>query len=265
MKKISFFIALSIMIFSCNKPKLTKGLATITTKSASASGFNKGTSGGVVVNNGGNQITETGICYDTFPGPTTAKNKLISGIALGSVTTTSGEVTSWTTEMPGLLPNKTYYIRAFAINSAGTAYGNEVTLKIIKIDDIVCSGQPWAEAANYDSTRAGIHPIIYYTNSSLPQQWQTSSLNLVELVVCETVKYQLVETCYYTGNITSTRTSIQLDLVLRSARSSAVIATKSFYSSSPQACPQSTTGPHYYYGVINYNEVNNWLQHYVVR
>jgi hypothetical protein len=51
------------------------------------------------------------------PNPTIANSKTTDGIGLGN----------FTSNLAGLTANTTYYVRAYAINSQGTAYGNEVS------------------------------------------------------------------------------------------------------------------------------------------
>ena len=77
------------------------------------------TSGGTISNDGGATITERGIVYGTSTNPTTSNTKVTSGSGTGSF---SVNVTS-------LTPNTTYYIRSYAINSAGTGYGNNITFQ----------------------------------------------------------------------------------------------------------------------------------------
>lgn len=72
--------------------------------------------GGNVTNNGGGTITERGICWSTSHNPTTSGSHLSSGSGTGLFSAT----------MTGLTANTKYYVRAYAINSAGTAYGSEV-------------------------------------------------------------------------------------------------------------------------------------------
>ncbi len=73
--------------------------------------------GGEVVANGGLDIIERGICYSTSPNPTTLNSKLTAGTGMGG----------FECRMSYLFGNTTYYVRAFAANAAGMAYGNEVT------------------------------------------------------------------------------------------------------------------------------------------
>lgn len=73
--------------------------------------------GGEVVANGGLDIIERGICWSTSHNPTTTGNKLTAGGGMGN----------YECRMSYLYGNTTYYVRAFAANAAGMAYGNEVT------------------------------------------------------------------------------------------------------------------------------------------
>jgi hypothetical protein len=77
------------------------------------------TSGGTISNDGGATITERGIVYGTSTNPTTSNTKVTSGSGTGS----------FSINITGLTPNTTYYIRSYAINSAGTGYGNNITFQ----------------------------------------------------------------------------------------------------------------------------------------
>lgn len=72
--------------------------------------------GGNVISDGNTTVTERGVCYSTSQNPTTANNKTVIGSGTGTFSTT----------VSGLKTDTTYYIRAFAINSQGTAYGNQI-------------------------------------------------------------------------------------------------------------------------------------------
>ena len=77
------------------------------------------TSGGNITDDGGQAITERGICYSTNSNPTTASTKI----------TAEGTTGKFTCNLTGLSLNTTYYLRAYAINSIGTAYGSEISFK----------------------------------------------------------------------------------------------------------------------------------------
>lgn len=77
------------------------------------------TLGGNVTSDNGSTITERGLVYSINENPTVANNKIISS---GTTGTYSGGIT-------GLTPAVTYYYRAYAINSYGTSYGENVSFR----------------------------------------------------------------------------------------------------------------------------------------
>jgi hypothetical protein len=92
-------------------------LATITTTAVTNITGTTAVSGGDITNDGGSLVTQRGVCYSTSTNPTTANSTIISGSGTGS----------FTSNLTALSANTTYYVRAYAINSAGTAYGNQVS------------------------------------------------------------------------------------------------------------------------------------------
>lgn len=96
-------------------------LATVITTSASAITFTTAISGGQVLSDGGDVITERGICFDTTltPAPTILNHIIVSGSGTGI----------FSASMSGLLPGVFYFVRAYAKNSAGIAYGNIIAFK----------------------------------------------------------------------------------------------------------------------------------------
>lgn len=98
-------------------PTLPVGAATLTTKTVTAVSYTTATSGGDITDAGGGTITAKGVCWGTSSGPTVA----------GSHTTDGSGTTSFNSDITGLTPGTAYYVRAYATNSAGTAYGNELT------------------------------------------------------------------------------------------------------------------------------------------
>jgi hypothetical protein len=71
------------------------------------------------VSDGGDPVTERGVCWSTAPNPTIAGNKTSDGNGSGS----------YISNFTGL-SRTTYYIRAYATNSSGTGYGNELNFTI---------------------------------------------------------------------------------------------------------------------------------------
>jgi hypothetical protein len=76
--------------------------------------------GGSVTYNGGGDITARGVCWSTSQNPTIADNKTTDGTGTGS----------FTSAITGLTAGTPYYVRAYAINSTGTGYGNEISFVI---------------------------------------------------------------------------------------------------------------------------------------
>ena len=85
------------------------------------------TTGGNVTFAGGLTVTERGVCWNTTGNPTIADNHIASGSGLGAFTIT----------LTALTPATTYYIRAYAINSHDTAYGNEDTITTLTLPTVL--------------------------------------------------------------------------------------------------------------------------------
>lgn len=73
--------------------------------------------GGNVTSDGGASVTERGVVYSTSANPTTANSKVTSGSGTGA----------FACNLTDLQPNTTYYVRAYAKNDLGIAYGDEVS------------------------------------------------------------------------------------------------------------------------------------------
>lgn len=86
--------------------------------------------GGTVSNTGGSAVTERGICWSTLPGPNINNDVIKSGAGDGSF-----EVT-----IEGLAKGTKYYIRAYAKNSAGVGYGNELEFTTSSLESIQVNG-----------------------------------------------------------------------------------------------------------------------------
>jgi hypothetical protein len=69
--------------------------------------------GGTVTSDGGAAVGARGVCWSTSPNPT----------VLGSKTTDGSGTGAFFSNLTGLSPGTTYHVRAYAANSAGTAYG----------------------------------------------------------------------------------------------------------------------------------------------
>ena len=73
------------------------------------------TCGGNVTDDGGGIIIARGVCWNTSPNPTVSASHTTNGSGTGS----------FISNLTGLTSNTTYYVRAYATNSLGTAYGEQ--------------------------------------------------------------------------------------------------------------------------------------------
>ncbi len=118
---LAILIVLVTIFSSCKKDKEDKKeitLPKLTTAAITNLSFNTATSGGTITGDGGGAITASGICWSKTNNTPTLSDSKITG------TTSTG---SFTSAMTNLEENTTYYVRAFATNSAGTGYGNVLT------------------------------------------------------------------------------------------------------------------------------------------
>jgi hypothetical protein len=93
-------------------------LPTVTSTAAISNiSYTTASSGGNISLDGGAAVTARGVCWSTSINPTIAlSTKTIDGSGIGS----------FTSSITGLLAATTYYVRAYATNSVGTAYGTQM-------------------------------------------------------------------------------------------------------------------------------------------
>jgi photosystem II stability/assembly factor-like uncharacterized protein len=92
-------------------------LPTITTTNVSSTTNSTTNSGGNITDDGGFVVTSKGVCWGTASAPTIANNKTTDGSGKGA----------FVSNITSLTQNTRYYVRAYATNSQGTSYGNEIT------------------------------------------------------------------------------------------------------------------------------------------
>lgn len=101
----------------------TQMLATLTTTEVTEITETTAVTGGEVTSDGGATVTERGVVYSTSQNPTTSSSKIVNGSGVGS----------FICNLSNLKPNTTYYVRAYAKNSKGTAYGTQVAFTTLQI------------------------------------------------------------------------------------------------------------------------------------
>ena len=130
---MSCLVAISLTSVSCDndnvKPDTPAGgddkpqeetmtVPTIKTVEVTEVSDKSAVSGGIISDNGGGDILQKGVVWDIEKNPTTE---------LPTITKDGVGNESFTSKMENLKASTTYYYRAYATNSAGTAYGEELS------------------------------------------------------------------------------------------------------------------------------------------
>jgi uncharacterized protein (TIGR02145 family) len=95
----------------------------VTTSSVTGITQTTATCGGNVTLQGTSAVNARGVCWSTSPSPTIASSTTNDGTGTGL----------FTSNITGLNPSTTYYVRAYATNSVGTAYGNEESFSTLVV------------------------------------------------------------------------------------------------------------------------------------
>jgi hypothetical protein len=124
-------------------------------------------SGGNVTSDGGALVTARGVCWSTSANPTIANSYTISGDETGLFASNITELSE----------NTLYYVRAYATNSVGTAYGDELlfyTLPIFSCGSAITINHIAGAIAPINKT------VTYSTVTNIPGEpnkcWITSNL-----------------------------------------------------------------------------------------
>ena len=123
----------------------TFNLATLTTTTVTGITQTTATSGGTIASDGGVDVSARGVCWSTSPNPTTSNNFTSDGRGTGS----------FVSNITGLVANTIYYLRAYATNAIGSAYGNEINFSTLWPS---CPGIPTVvyEGKSYNTVQIGI-------------------------------------------------------------------------------------------------------------
>ena len=153
------------------------------------------TCGGEVLDGGGASVTARGVCWSTSHNPTVADAHTSNGTGIGEFT---GSIT-------GLTPGTTYYVRAYATNSEGTSYGEEVSFftELCALED-QCEltfvltdsyGDSWnGNAILVKDGQTGVL-LGYMTNEDMDGLFEPGETTTMPLAVCNgrTVYFEWVE------------------------------------------------------------------------
>jgi uncharacterized protein (TIGR02145 family) len=120
MKKWNFIVIIFLSFFSCRKDA---GVPVLFTQEVFDITYRTATSGGNVTDDGGAEVVERGLCWNTSGSPTIGDDFAKGGMGIGP----------YRKSISALAPGTNYYLRAYATNSAGTGYGNEITFVTVPI------------------------------------------------------------------------------------------------------------------------------------
>ena len=109
---ISLYLSAVIILFGCKKDPVLPTVATVAPANITSG---SATAGGNITSDGRASITDRGICWATTANPTVDNNKITSGTGDGI----------FSADITGLQLATTYHVRAYAVNSVGTAYGED--------------------------------------------------------------------------------------------------------------------------------------------
>jgi uncharacterized protein (TIGR02145 family) len=101
-------------------------LPVVTTNSITSITSSTATGGGNIIEDSGGSITACGVVFDTLRNPTVETR---DGIITEDV-----RKEEFISELTGLHPGMTYYVRAYVTNCKGTTYGDEVSFTTLKIE-----------------------------------------------------------------------------------------------------------------------------------
>ena len=107
---------LATMVFQgCGKDETLPLFPSVTTAVISDVTEVSATTGGKIELSGNSAVTESGICWNTAPNPTVEHNKVTAGQGSGT----------FTVSITGLKSGTTYFVRAYAVCTDGTSYGDQ--------------------------------------------------------------------------------------------------------------------------------------------
>jgi hypothetical protein len=196
MKKKIFLLSTIILLFNCSttddNPIIQKDetvvpdetiisfeIPKLTTNAISNITSTNAMSVGSISNDGGKSVISKGMCWSTTQNPTLNNNFNFAGVGIGE----------FSILIKGLYPNTKYYVRSYAINSEGTAYGNELSfttkdvVEKIYVGEVLLTNQEEVDtfgANNFTEIRGSLSIMNNHSGSNITDLSSLISIKLIE-------------------------------------------------------------------------------------
>ncbi len=162
-------LAVIVSLDSCSKSSGTStSIPAVTTANITDITDSTAISGGEVTADGGTTVSSRGVCWKTSPGATIVDNKTADGSGTGT----------FTSSLTNLLPNTTYYLKAYAINDVGTAYGSEKIFTTLQAGQTLHDVNIQNFAFSPASLTVPVNTTVTWTNKDASMHTVTSDTGL---------------------------------------------------------------------------------------
>ncbi len=144
-------------------------LPTLTTTAVSGITGTTASSGGTITLDGGTPVTARGVCWDISVNP----------VVGGSCTSDGTGTGTFASFITGLTPSAVYHVRAYATNSAGTGYGNDLTFSTLLVSTTALPTLAATTISGTEATTTETRPVFVLANlPDVSSDWGLSGVRL---------------------------------------------------------------------------------------
>jgi uncharacterized protein (TIGR02145 family) len=161
--RVTLAVSMLLATFNCSRDK-DEWLPVVRTQSVTGITSSEAVSGGTIIDDGGSDITQRGVVWNTSDNPTIESNagRTVDGSGLGD----------FVSSISGLSPSTTYFVRAYATTGKGTSYGSPISFTTIDFASVTTT-----EVTNVTSIAATSGGNIQFDGGSQVTRgvvWHTS-------------------------------------------------------------------------------------------